>query len=367
MSNFITDNTPLYDDKVDPNPVTIPTQQWAAADAALVKGALLDIRSFLQSGIGGVGTFSDLNVVANTLATVGPEADWVGYNGDWFIGIDVANAPTSRDFVLTGCRETYSFPDGATTNGSPTLTSPSGGGFATSMIGSVISGAVIPSSTTVIAVAGPTSLTMSANALSTTSGLRVTVTRNTVKDLAYWKHRGALSPTLGIGVTPPDGTARLQVSGQDDEIAMGTLRLRTGPAQTGKPLTVHDSAPTDRWWIDKDFFMSGNHGLGGAVFVQADLSNGRAVVVTDNAKVNFYGLTFPGGNLMCIRNIGAGFDILNFESNGGLRHASTRLGFYNTAPIVKPAATGSRGGNAALASLLTQLANLGLITDSTTA
>jgi hypothetical protein len=44
-----------------------------------------------------------------------------------------------------------------------------------------------------------------------------------------------------------------------------------------------------------------------------------------------------------------------------------RLGFYSTAPIAKPTVTGSRGGNAALASLLTALANLGLVTDSTTA
>jgi hypothetical protein len=43
------------------------------------------------------------------------------------------------------------------------------------------------------------------------------------------------------------------------------------------------------------------------------------------------------------------------------------IGFNNTAPIAKPTITGSRGGNAALASLLTELANYGLITDSTTA
>lgn len=42
-------------------------------------------------------------------------------------------------------------------------------------------------------------------------------------------------------------------------------------------------------------------------------------------------------------------------------------GFNNTAPISKPTVSGSRGGNAALASLLTALASYGLITDSTTA
>lgn len=43
------------------------------------------------------------------------------------------------------------------------------------------------------------------------------------------------------------------------------------------------------------------------------------------------------------------------------------IGFYNTNPIAKPTITGSRGGNAALTSLLTQLNALGLVTDSTTA
>lgn len=44
------------------------------------------------------------------------------------------------------------------------------------------------------------------------------------------------------------------------------------------------------------------------------------------------------------------------------------LGFYGAAPIpARPTITGSRGGNAALASLLTTLASLGLITDSSSA
>lgn len=43
------------------------------------------------------------------------------------------------------------------------------------------------------------------------------------------------------------------------------------------------------------------------------------------------------------------------------------VGFNGTAAIAKPTITGSRGGNAALASLLTALVNYGLITDSTTA
>lgn len=46
---------------------------------------------------------------------------------------------------------------------------------------------------------------------------------------------------------------------------------------------------------------------------------------------------------------------------------NSTLSFYGVTPVTKPAVTGSRGGNAALASLLTQLAALGLITDSSSA
>jgi hypothetical protein len=46
---------------------------------------------------------------------------------------------------------------------------------------------------------------------------------------------------------------------------------------------------------------------------------------------------------------------------------TNRIGFFAATPAIKQTVTGSRGGNAALASLLTALATLGLITDSTTA
>lgn len=56
-------------------------------------------------------------------------------------------------------------------------------------------------------------------------------------------------------------------------------------------------------------------------------------------------------------------DCFMWEASG----AAPMLGFFGTNPVVKPTVTGSRGGNAALASLLTALAGEGLLTDSTTA
>lgn len=63
-------------------------------------------------------------------------------------------------------------------------------------------------------------------------------------------------------------------------------------------------------------------------------------------------------------------DGVNFEFNTSTgtklgTAASQKLGFYNAAPVAQQTVTGSRAGNAALASLLSALAALGLIVDST--
>lgn len=254
-----------------------------------------------------------LEIVNNASPSVGPEVDLAGFRGRWFLGIDVANAQTSRDLVLVGQRGTYSFGDGATTSGSATLTSASGGGFTSALVGVAISGAGIPNGTTIAAVGGTTSLTLSANATATASSVAVTITRSNSSDLFYVKHRGALAPTFGIGVTPPDGTARLQVSPDDSEPAMAGLAVRVGPSQTGKASYVYDSGGTPRWWVDSAFYVSGSHPLGGAMIVQATAASpgptdARALVMVDNAKSNAYGFTFQGGNAITFRAITGGAD-----------------------------------------------------------
>lgn len=55
------------------------------------------------------------------------------------------------------------------------------------------------------------------------------------------------------------------------------------------------------------------------------------------------------------------------DSGGNIQIDSNGIGFFGTATQAKPTVTGSRGGNAALASLLTALAAFGLITNSTSA
>lgn len=82
------------------------------------------------------------------------------------------------------------------------------------------------------------------------------------------------------------------------------------------------------------------------------------------------------GNVAQI-NAGAGIDLGSalgsnrltsqaYWTHTGPHRFDGNLGFYGTSPTAKLTVTGSKGSNAALTSLLSQLATLGLITDSTT-
>jgi hypothetical protein len=88
----------------------------------------------------------------------------------------------------------------------------------------------------------------------------------------------------------------------------------------------------------------------------------------------------PGGSNPYVIAAGTGSNVnLNFSPKGtGLLVSksgdgtvkfsvnNTGIGFYNTSPVAKPTVTGSKGANAALTSLMTALAALGLVIDSTT-
>lgn len=374
MTDFIRDNTSLGPAKSDYKTTSVPAdQKVVGVDWNLLRSALLDIQTYLRANVLDVSSLTSvtsMHVVNNLTAGAGPETEYQGFRAKWFEGVDVANSPTSRDYVERGVRIDYSISDGATTSGSPTLVSAADGNFTTSLIGASVTGTGIPLGTTVIGVPGLTSVTMSANATATGSGLRVTLVTNASQDLLYWKHRGNLSPTLGIGVTPPDGSARVQVSPQDNEPAMGTMRLRVGPSQTGKALVIHDSTPTDRITVDKDFFLLGNNPTTtGGIAIVADSTNQHALLLTDSTKTNFYAFDTPtgSGGVLRVRCQSGGASSFEIGTDGSFRHLSTKLGLFGGAVVTKPTVTGSRASGAALVSLLAALVSIGAITDSTTA
>ncbi len=83
-------------------------------------------------------------------------------------------------------------------------------------------------------------------------------------------------------------------------------------------------------------------------------------------------LTFAStsGGINMGADVGGVLTNISFTSDGKvivggtMIHDGSQLGFFSHAAASKPTVTGSRGGNAALASLLTALAGLGLLTDS---
>jgi hypothetical protein len=98
--------------------------------------------------------------------------------------------------------------------------------------------------------------------------------------------------------------------------------------------------------------------LGGASLLDAFIMRveaGESVLVGVRAVTKI----LPSGGAGQLRN----------PSDTATRFAwdATGLGFYGVAPIARPTVTGSRAGNAAVASIAAQLAALGLVIDGTTA
>lgn len=87
--------------------------------------------------------------------------------------------------------------------------------------------------------------------------------------------------------------------------------------------------------------------------------------ILDTGQIEIGQTTNTNGGLLEVN--GKIFTSGAIEIDGSLDHDGTTVGFYGTAPAIQQTATGSRGGNAALASLLTALATTGIIVDGTVA
>lgn len=250
--------------------------------------------------------------------TSAPELHYESYRGNWISGIDVANTPKSRDFVFIARQNRLVITDGVTTSGSPTVTSASEGGFHSSWVGAAATGAGIPTSTTILSVESTTSLTLSKNATATGTSVSITFDTSGVSDIGYVKHRGMQPVTVGIGVTPPDGTHRLQVTGSQNDLAMGGLRLLSQAGQTGKALTVADSGNTARLWVDADGVLGGaNATFGSAVAIRADATNNRALVFRNNADSVSHTFYYSSTSLR-LRYLTGGVDVMNFPTDGSV-------------------------------------------------
>lgn len=150
----------------------------------------------------------------------------------------------------------------------------------------------------------------------------------------------------GTAISVPGEGVNTLVSG-NTVIGNGMVHkgVTVNSAATGTMVSTNNifgttQAIIDATGCDSTVVISNNNGslVSGAAFTMASAVGGGNKVTTHSYVEYFGGHKFTGN-----------------------------VGFNGTNPIAQPTVTGSRGGNAALASLVTALASYGLVIDSTTA
>lgn len=161
---------------------------------------------------------------------------------------------------------------------------------------------------------------------------------------AVWLNPGSSTAAAEIWLEPTDNSLasvnQVKLVSSDSVLSTGFLRVVAG--HTGN---VHPFAPT--------------------LVIQADgLEIQTPVDTANDSGINIHDTGTAGIGVVVQSNNGQ----VHIAGGGGVvvNVGNNTLGFYGSAPGARPTVTGSRGGNAALASLLTGLANLGLIINSST-
>jgi hypothetical protein len=169
--------------------------------------------------------------------------------------------------------------------------------------------------------------------------------------------------SLGGAVTDLDGFVQDCLT-RVSAIEQGTAFLAglnvAGPAQvSGNNLTVTDFTKGYRFRVD-----------GASLDLEA---TGTDLILSNWSGSGFNGtqrsylrLSADAQNVQVAGKVEF-VDALYGATKHVLDGAANQAGFFGATPTGRPTVAGSRGGNAALASLITALATLGLVTDSTTA
>lgn len=172
--------------------------------------------------------------------------------------------------------------------------------------------------------------------------------------------------TVGDDITA-GGTILAQNASSDAEVKSQAITA----SDTRARLTAAGDGTNGRGHLT----VTGKH----AGFDGTQNGDGPAIIemIGDNGAANPKHFAFtvaasatPAQAKLDVVNDGAGASltgVMRWFADGGVQVSNSggKIGFLDKTPIAKPIVTGSRGGNAALASLLTALADLGLITDST--
>lgn len=241
----------------------------------------------------------------------------------WAMGIDQAATVPLRDFALVSKGYTFSVTDGVTTNGSPTFTSATAN-FTSAAVGYVATGTGIPSNTTILSVQSATSVTLSANATASASGVTVTFSKSgqTVNDLIYVSHQGFGDATMGFGVAQPDTTFRAQMQSGALDVTQGTLWLKATPGQTGDMFAVDSQSSAKAFRLKYDGSIVAQSSAAAPFLFQ---SNGLSpllslAIVSSQAKLGI-GMT-PGAN--------DGFVHVKVAASGQTPHVNANIGVFES-------------------------------------
>lgn len=192
---------------------------------------------------------------------------------------------------------------------------------------------------------------------------------------------GQLTQVISGGGLPFDTDTDVQMARRGGNTTTPSVLLENPVSSTAPVLTVMAagaaaaaSDPQTAWCVRSTSQQwAGKRSTDANARVIMDYLNGRVYVGDGTAApVGFLGgsatALFVGGGVSFLPLSDSAQDL----GNSGLKWRDLRLsrgiGVHGTAPpSSKPTVSGSRGGNAALASLLTALASYGLVTDSSTA
>jgi hypothetical protein len=161
---------------------------------------------------------------------------------------------------------------------------------------------------------------------------------------------GALTVSSG-GVTLTSGN--LTVTSGNATLTSGNLAVSSGTiTASGNISTSNGTVATTT--------TSGN------TFTMAGAASGSDVALTASGVDAAVAVAINSKGTGSVKLVSNGITSVFATSTGALiGNTGQSIGFYGATRVAKQTVTGSRGANAALASLLTALATLGLITDST--
>lgn len=167
------------------------------------------------------------------------------------------------------------------------------------------------------------------------------------------------TPPLVIASTTKVSNLNVDLLDSGDWASPGAIGATTPAAATFTALSTNGTADVNLGADSTNSAVNirgSSAGTGGGTV--ATIRNNNVAIISIGNKSAILGTAYDATPYI--------FGNSTIEVHNGVKFLST-VGFNGTSPIAKPTVTGSRGGNAALASLLTALANYGLVTDSSTA